>query len=1118
MTQHHDAPRDLLFGLLALQTGLVSRDQLVLAFGLWTGAKGRPLADLLTQQGALSSEHRPLIDALADAHLKLHGGDPERSLAALDLNPATRDSLAVAAGPEIEATLAQVGSGSTENADRTTTFAVGASTSDGQRFRILRPHARGGLGVVFVALDDELHREVALKQILDDQADDPISRARFLLEAEITGGLEHPGIVPVYGLGTYGDGRPYYAMRLIRGDSLKEAIGRFHADSAKKADPGQSSLALRKLLRRFTDVCDAIEYAHTRGVLHRDIKPSNVVVGKYGETLVVDWGLAKAAGKSAPGSSADERPLNPSPASGSADTLPGSALGTPSYMSPEQARGDLERLGPRSDVYSLGATLYCLLTGKAPFEGDDAGAILRGVQQGDYAPPRDISPSIDRALEAVCLKAMALKPEDRYATPRALADDVERWSADEPVTAYREHLGGRARRWARHHRPAVVSLACLVIASVLGLSAGVILLRAKQKETEAARALAEKNYRDAEKARHDANSARGEAETNFAQALDAVEAMLVQVSERHLSNLPHFEPVRRRLMEDALVFYQKFLARESATPTLTVQAARVFRIAAFIHSQQGQISVSRNEFETAKSLINRAPDGPDHALENASIGFSFGILERRENHLPESLGVLQSGLDALDKAPKEWVTRKSRIMRARILNQKATSLSLLERFEEASDAYAKCRAQLDRLLEEEPGDEETKFQLSALENNEALLDLKRMRFAEGEARMTRCLGLLKELRQASPDVLSYRVDEANSTMRHGLVLRNVGRLAEGLNALQRSTELCDGLVADFPSVLEFRYIQAATYHNLGEDFLAIKSYGPASDKFHRSVEILQDLLVRQPGNIGYASDLANSFMRMAVAATQFRRFDESDRCFLRARDLFAEVASRRPEVPLNPFNVAACEHNRAEMLELAGRNAEAESGYLRSVETLRDLVRRHPAVTYFAGDLSNSEQQLGRLLLTRGERARGSEVLASALGRLEGLLAQSPKNTRFLYGRAYVLVLLGRYDDAVNAVEVLASAPSGEIAPLSGAVTALAFNLPRPAPDPATIIRVAPERAHAFADRAMIYLARAIDQGELSREELSTNADFDALRRRADFDELYDRLLDRGFPVDPFQR
>jgi eukaryotic-like serine/threonine-protein kinase len=541
-----DPSRDLLFGLLALQNGLIDQVQLVAAFQAWTRDKGRPMADHLIARGDLEPDQRDVVRALVVMHVKKQGGDPERSLAAINAGRSTRESLARLGDVDIEASIAHVGidvisTQAGEDADRTASYAVGTATTDGQRFQLLRPHACGGLGAIFVALDAELNREVALKQILGRHADDPMSRQRFVVEAEVTGGLEHPGIVPVYGLGTYGDGRPYYAMRFIRGDSLKEAIDQFHADERLKKRPGQRALELRKLLRRFLDVCNAIDYAHSRGVLHRDIKPANIIVGKHGETLVVDWGLAKVLGQSDPGSA--ERALIPKSSSGSSETLPGSAMGTPAYMSPEQARGDLDHLGPRSDVYSLGATLYVLLTGQTPLEGDDVGALLRAAQEGRFPPPRKRDPSIDKALEAVCLKAMALAPEDRYATPSALADDLERWMADEPVSAWREPWSRSLVRWLTRHRTGVTAVGAALLMALAGLTAvlGV--------QTRANAQLTAKN------AQLDA-SVKREAERSKL-AMDAIKLFHGEVSEDLLLKEKMFEKLRAKLLHGAADFYGK---------------------------------------------------------------------------------------------------------------------------------------------------------------------------------------------------------------------------------------------------------------------------------------------------------------------------------------------------------------------------------------------------------------------------------------------------------------------------------------------------------------------------------------------------------------------------------
>jgi serine/threonine-protein kinase len=643
----NDPPRDLLFGLLALQNGMVTRDQLVMAFTIWTATSGKPLADLLAEQGALRPEHRPLLDALADAHVKLHGGDPEKSLASLGVDRSTRESLAAAGGLELEATLQHVGSGSGTDGDtdRTASYAVGTATANGQRFRVLRPHARGGLGAVFVALDAELHREVAIKQILDQHADDPTSRARFLLEAEITGGLEHPGIVPIYGLGTYDDGRPFYAMRFIKGDSLKEAADRFRADAALRRDPGCRALELRKLLRRFIDVCDAIAYAHARGVLHRDIKPGNIIVGKYGETLLVDWGLAKATGRADPGADDGERTLIPSSANGSAETLPGSALGTPAYMSPEQAEGDIEHLGQRSDVYSLGATLYYLLAGRPPAEGD-LGEVLRAVQRGEFPPPRRHDPTIDPALEAVCLKAMAHRPGDRYPSPKALSEDIERWMADEPVAAWRESWARRARRWARRHRTGVTAAAVALVAGVVGL-AGILAVEARAnrdlKRAYFSLATAYGQVDAANAGLQTANaglaSANERERQRFELAMDAIKLFHGEVSEDLLLKEKEFTGLRSRLLKGAAGFYGKLERMLEGQPDPTSRSAlggAYFELAALtrqIGTNDEALAVHRKALALRRELAARPGAAPDAVLDvvRSLLDMAVPLLDSGDN-------------------------------------------------------------------------------------------------------------------------------------------------------------------------------------------------------------------------------------------------------------------------------------------------------------------------------------------------------------------------------------------------------------------------------------------------------------------------------------------------------
>jgi serine/threonine protein kinase/tetratricopeptide (TPR) repeat protein len=582
------ADRNLLFGVLTHQMDFISRDALLSALRAWARDKDRPLGQVLVDQGQLLPEVRQLLEAMVDKHIQVHQGDAQRSLAAVASVTSLLQELQQIADVDVQATVDHWTVGTDQPGQRAADLPSAGTASTGVRYRVLRPHARGGLGEVFVAEDTELHREVALKEIRPEHAGDRISRERFVLEAEITGGLEHPGVVPVYGLGQHGDGRPFYAMRFIRGDSLREAIARFHtADDSRPRDLGERNIAFRELLGRFVDVCNAIAYAHSRGILHRDLKPGNVMLGKYGETLVVDWGLANVMKNEEMRRRGDEEKNSLASSlhlhiSSSPDlTRLGTALGTPGFMSPEQAAGRLDQLGPASDVYSLGATLYALLTGQAPFQGDPI-TILRQVQNGDFLPPRRRKPDVPPALEAVCLKAMALRPEERYTTALQLAEDIEHWLADEPVSAWREPVTVKLGRWARQHRPLVSGAAAALLVGLLASGAGALWYQQVQADwvAEQERQVAAQERQAAEKVLQEERAAHARQ----------------QMEQDARSALQQAATVRNAL--------QQVFAREGGLrPLLNDPAA-----------WKGQLQQAQLHWDKARVLLARAGAGSDPQL------------------------------------------------------------------------------------------------------------------------------------------------------------------------------------------------------------------------------------------------------------------------------------------------------------------------------------------------------------------------------------------------------------------------------------------------------------------------------------------------------------------------
>jgi tetratricopeptide (TPR) repeat protein len=525
--------RNLLFGIVALRMNLISHAALLEANREWVRDDSRTLGQVLVARNALDDDEVAVIDALVERHLEESGDDTERGLARLVPGRAP----AVSCAGTASRSYSEPGMGSTSRAAGVNDWARACNTDrnwgltdfsdshlmaglsstagsalppksnlardqlrrreaarktppeEGSRYRTLWAHATGGLGEIFIAEDRELQRRVALKVIQTHHARNPVSCERFISEAEITGNLEHPGIVPVYGLGSYTDGRPCYAMRFIKGENLATAARRFHTGTS----PDFQGREFRWLLQRFIDICNPIAYAHSRGVVHRDLKPSNIMLGPFGETLVMDWGVAKLMHERDVGeTTAEEVPGMPDePTMGSwlgetSVTIAGQAVGTPAYMSPEQAAGRLRAVGPASDVYSLGATLYVLLTDRRPFDGESS-QVLQAVQDGRFRTPREIRPRVPKALDAICRRAMALEPSSRYPGALALAEDIERWLADEPVSAWNEPWVNRVRRWVRRHHPLVAGGAAAAVVALLALGLAVPLLSLAWGNESAAR-------------------------------------------------------------------------------------------------------------------------------------------------------------------------------------------------------------------------------------------------------------------------------------------------------------------------------------------------------------------------------------------------------------------------------------------------------------------------------------------------------------------------------------------------------------------------------------------------------------------------------------------------------
>jgi eukaryotic-like serine/threonine-protein kinase len=953
----------------------------------------------------------------------------------------------------------------------------------GLRYQPVRYHAQGGLGVVFVARDTEVGRDVALKRIQERRKHLPQDRERFPREAQITGRLEHPGIVPVYSVGHDASGQPYYTMRLVEGHTLAEAIEAFHQGGQRPRTAGERNQGLRALLTRFVAVCHTIGYAHSRGVIHRDLKPSNVLLGDYGETLVIDWGLARQRGSPEVAGGPGGEGRSPDTGSG---TQTGKELGTRGFMSPEQARGDWVQVAPASDVFSLGATLYAILTGRAPYGGASS---LDDARAGKFARPRQVSRAVPPALEAVCLKAMAARSEERYPGAQDLAADVQCWLDDEPVRARREPLPQRLGRWGRRHRTLVAAGFVLLAAVVLGLSLGLWAVGREQ-----ARALA---------AEKDARQHLEQAEANLKLARRAIDECFNITKTHPLFQRPGMEQARKLLQEKTLPFYRNFRAQRPDDPVLQREEADQWFRVGYIELAFGRNAEALRAYEQARDLmaqlVKAHPKESEYQDVLASAHNNLGALLKTQGKGKEALEAYQQAhelqaklLEAHPKVPEyQNAVARTHFNRGTVLDDLGKRAEALQEYQRAHDLQSE-------LVKAHPKVPEYRDALARTHSNRGTVLDNQGKRAEALQEYQRARDLQGELAKAHPDVPAYRYALALTHFNRGYLLANQGKGAEALQDYQRAHDLQSELVKVHPDVPEYRNGLAQTLTNRGA-VLAILGKGKEALEAHQQAHDLQAKLVKGYADVPeYQDALARTHNNRAVLLANQGKGPEALQEFRQARDLLTRLVKAHPDVPGYVEMLGRLGWHRGLLLAQMGRDRDRDSmADLDEGIALLDRVRRLDPLsaqvpTYLFSALQVRAAVLNRMGRPRDAAADKDRALAVARQWPELRLAWALTQAR-----------AGDYRTAAAEADDMARTPSLSGSTLYDLACVLALSASAAARDADRPLLERAPTAEGYARRAVALLGRAHQAGffrdPADRAHLDRDDDLTFLRERDDY-------------------
>jgi non-specific serine/threonine protein kinase/serine/threonine-protein kinase len=853
------------------------------------------------------------------------------------------------------------------------------------RYRLIDEIGRGGMGAVLRVWDEDLRRQLAMKVILDKR--DQLSEAagaepdispqrmfRFLEEAQITGQLDHPGIVPVHELGLDRDGRVYFTMRLVKGQTMKQVF-----ELVRDGKEGWSQTrALGVMLR----LCEAMAYAHSKSVIHRDLKPSNIMVGRFGETYVMDWGVARVVGRDDARSNrphpeagsfvttlktelADERALDPeSPLF----TIDGDVVGTPPYMSPEQAKGLLDQVGPRSDVYSVGAILYDLLTGQMPYVPRGArpskNELLAMLLREPPTPVHELNPRVPAELVAICEKAMARAPQMRYADMIEMAEDLRAYLEERVVRAYETGSLAELKKWYRRNKPLAVSVAAALVFLLGGMASTVSLQAAKRaQERRANQVLAAANL-ELERSRAAALAQADEARAQrlAAQRVASFMINLFEAPDPALGNAPDI--TAREMLDRGMADLKSGLDED---PLVRAQLMAVI----------GSVYDSLSLYQDAEPLIDEALAlrrdklGADHPDTLAALAAKATLLLNRgrtaeaEPVFAEVVAKRSAVLGDHDPSTVDARIAQSELLRAQ-------------------GRFAGAEALLHRALEDSArATTPDPAQKLAIENDLALNIEAQGRFEEAGRIFAEVLEARSQLYgEEHPRTLIALNNLAGNEQKRG-------RYADALPRFQRALATCERLYRpDHPRVL-------LACNNLGGIHLAMKHFTQAQPLFERALEGLRGKLGEShPQTLETASNLAQCYEAEA-------RYADAEALLRKVVDLAREALGDDHPITYESMG------NLAGVLESEHRYDDAESLYREALAMmLEQRGENHPKTL-------TTINNLAFLYLSQQRYDQAAPLMQRAYDGMRAVLGlDHPDTVTTLYSLVHIYVMQGRLGEA----------------------------------------------------------------------------------------------------------